>query len=122
MKPYGPPYPQQQVLLVEDDQKLARPIASFLSQHGFEVRQGIAVMPRSPPPRLQTASGGSRPHAPRTEWSAGAGEIRRVANLPILILTAQEDDLDHILGLESGADDYVIADRAYRCCSPACVP
>ncbi|MFU1925778.1 response regulator transcription factor ParR, partial [Klebsiella pneumoniae] len=35
-------------------------------------------------------------------------EIRRVANLPILILTAQEDDLDHILGLESGADDYVI--------------
>ncbi|MCR3785909.1 response regulator transcription factor, partial [Pseudomonas aeruginosa] len=35
-------------------------------------------------------------------------EIRRVDNLPILILTAQEDDLDHILGLESGADDYVI--------------
>ena len=35
-------------------------------------------------------------------------EIRRVANLPILILTAQGGRSDHILGLESGADDYVI--------------
>ena len=35
-------------------------------------------------------------------------EIRNVADTPIVILTAKEDDVDHILGLESGADDYVI--------------
>ena len=35
-------------------------------------------------------------------------EIRSVSDTPIVILTAKEDDLDHILGLESGADDYVI--------------
>ncbi len=97
------------VLLVEDDQKLARLIASFLSQHGFEVRQvhrGDAAF---------AAFLDFKPQVvvldlmlPGQNGLQVCREIRRVANLPILILTAQEDDLDHILGLESGADDYVI--------------
>ncbi|HFQ7573691.1 TPA: response regulator transcription factor ParR [Pseudomonas aeruginosa] len=97
------------VLLVEDDQKLARLIASFLSQHGFEVRQvhrGDATF---------AAFLDFKPQVvvldlmlPGQNGLQVCREIRRVANLPILILTAQEDDLDHILGLESGADDYVI--------------
>jgi len=46
--------------------------------------------------------------------------IRAVSDTPIVILTAKEDDLDHILGLESGADDYVIKPIKPRCCWPAC--
>ena len=35
-------------------------------------------------------------------------DLRAFSSAPILMLTAREDDLDQILGLESGADDYVI--------------
>ncbi len=97
------------VLLVEDDEKLAGLIAHFLSQHGFEVltvhRGDIALAAFLEfKPKLVVLDlmlpGQSGLHVCR--------EIRAVADTPIVILTAKEDDLDHILGLESGADDYVI--------------
>ncbi|WP_134929002.1 response regulator, partial [Pseudomonas protegens] len=95
------------VLLVEDDEKLAGLIASFLSQHGFEVltvhRGDVALAAFLEfKPKLVVLDlmlpGQSGLHVCR--------EIRAVADTPIVILTAKEDDLDHILGLESGADDY----------------
>ena len=52
-------------------------------------------------------------------------DLRAFSSAPILMLTAREDDLDQILGLESGADDYVIKPveprvllaRIARCCA-----
>ncbi|MCU7646927.1 winged helix-turn-helix domain-containing protein [Pseudomonas piscis] len=97
------------VLLVEDDEKLAGLIANFLSQHGFEVltvhRGDVALTAFLEfKPKLVVLDlmlpGQSGLHVCR--------EIRAVSDVPIVILTAKEDDLDHILGLESGADDYVI--------------
>lgn len=97
------------VLLVEDDEKLAGLIANFLSQHGFEVltvhRGDVALAAFDEfKPKLVVLDlmlpGQSGLHVCR--------EIRAVSDVPIVILTAKEDDLDHILGLESGADDYVI--------------
>ncbi len=97
------------VLLVGDDERLAGLIAHFLSQHGFEVRiehrgdlalaaflafgPKVVVLDLMLPGQsgLQVCRG-----------------IRNVADTLIVILTAKEDDVDHILGLESGADDYVI--------------
>ena len=97
------------VLLVEDDEKLSGLIAHFLSQHGFEVRQvhrgdlALAAFLEFKPKVVVLdlmLPGQSGLHVCR--------EIRSVSDTPIVILTAKEDDLDHILGLESGADDYVI--------------
>ena len=97
------------VLLVEDDEKLAALIAHFLAQHGFEVRVvhrgdlALAVFLDFKPKIVVLdlmLPGQSGLHVCR--------EIRTVSDTPIVILTAKEDDLDHILGLESGADDYVI--------------
>ncbi|MGE7955186.1 winged helix-turn-helix domain-containing protein [Pseudomonas sp. NPDC089530] len=97
------------VLLVEDDEKLAGLIAHFLSQHGFEVlavhRGDVALAAFLEfKPKIVVLDlmlpGQSGLHVCR--------EIRSVSDTPIVILTAKEDDLDHILGLESGADDYVI--------------
>jgi two-component system response regulator ParR len=97
------------VLLVEDDEKLAGLIAYFLSQHGFEVRTehrgdlALAAFLEFKPKIVVLdlmLPGQSGLHVCR--------EIRSVSETPIVILTAKEDDLDHILGLESGADDYVI--------------
>jgi len=97
------------VMLVEDDQKLARLMSQYLSEHGFEVRQvhrGDTALDNFVDFRPQAVMldlmlpGQSGLHVCR--------EIRRIADTPILMLTAKESDLDHILGLESGADDYVI--------------
>lgn len=101
------------VLLVEDDEKLAGLIAHFLSQHGFEVRvvhrgdEALAAFLDFKPKIVVLdlmLPGQSGLHVCR--------EIRSVSDTPIVILTAKEDDLDHILGLESGADDYVIEQYA----------
>ncbi|MFJ4196799.1 response regulator [Pseudomonas sp. NPDC089534] len=97
------------VLLVEDDQRLATLIAHFLQQHGYEVRTvhrgdlAVAAFVEFKPKVVVLdlmLPGQSGLHVCR--------EIRSVSDTPIVILTAKEDDLDHILGLESGADDYVI--------------
>lgn len=97
------------VLLVEDDERLAALIAHFLTQHGFEVRavhRGDVALAAflEFQPRVVVLDlmlpGQSGLHVCR--------EIRAISDIPIVILTAKEDDLDHILGLESGADDYVI--------------
>ncbi|MBK5540755.1 winged helix-turn-helix domain-containing protein [Pseudomonas sp. TH07] len=97
------------VLLVEDDEKLAGLIAHFLCQHGFEIRTvhrgdvALAAFLEFKPKIVVLdlmLPGQSGLHVCR--------EIRAVSDTPIVILTAKEDDLDHILGLESGADDYVI--------------
>lgn len=41
-------------------------------------------------------------------------EIRKTSNIPIIILTAKEDEVDKILGLELGADDYVVKPFSIR--------
>ncbi|MGW7775059.1 response regulator [Pseudomonas machongensis] len=97
------------VLLVEDDEKLSGLIANFLSQHGFDVREvhrgdlALAAFLAFKPTLIVLdlmLPGKNGLHVCR--------EIRAQSDTPIVILTAKEDDLDHILGLESGADDYVI--------------
>lgn len=97
------------ILIVEDDAKLSRLMTEFLLQHGFEVAQAA---------RGDTAAqvfATFAPHLtvldlmlPGKDGLQVCRDLRRSSNTPILMLTAREDDLDQILGLESGADDYVI--------------
>lgn len=97
------------ILIVEDDLKLARLMAEFLQQHGFDVAMAH---------RGDTANALSEsfsPHLtildlmlPARDGLQLCRDIRSRSDTPILILSAREDDVDQILGLESGADDYVI--------------
>ena len=96
-------------LLVEDDPKLSRLIAQFPEQHGFNVAQAY---------RGDHAVEAFRRHDPAItildlmlpgrDGLQVCRDLRAFSSAPILMLTAREDDLDQILGLESGADDYVI--------------
>ncbi|WMJ70266.1 response regulator transcription factor [Stenotrophomonas sp. 24(2023)] len=98
-----------QVLLVEDDRRLAELIGDYLREHGFAV-QHVA--------RGDLAGDACRQHAPQLVvldlMLPGLGgidvcrQIRGFSQVPILMLTACEDDVDQVLGLESGADDYVL--------------
>ena len=41
-------------------------------------------------------------------------ELRKTSNIPVIILTAKEEEVDKILGLELGADDYVVKPFSMR--------
>lgn len=98
----------ERILVVEDDRRLSALIKDYLQQYGFEVfiehRGDTAVG------RIVTAA----PHLvildlmlPGKDGLAVCQCIRPDFAGLILILTAREDDMDQVAGLEMGADDYV---------------
>jgi two-component system OmpR family response regulator/two-component system response regulator CpxR len=96
------------VLLIDDDVELAELLRDYLGGDGFEVttrpdgESGVAA-----------ALSGQYDIAvldvmmPGINGIQALGAIRAASNLPVIMLTARGDDVDRILGLELGADDYV---------------
>lgn len=97
------------ILLVEDDQRLAKLITNFLVRHGFEVKvvrrgdQALAAVIEFKPKIVVLELS-----LPDQDGLHLCRRIRNLSDIPILILTAKGDDRHQVLGLESGADDYVI--------------
>ena len=97
------------ILIIEDDARLAELTATYLGQNGLRV----AVEARGD--RALERFAQERPRLvlldlllPGKDGLAICRELRRVNEVPILILTARDTDLDHVIGLEAGADDYVM--------------
>lgn len=99
-----------QLLLVEDDDGIAAPLERALAREGYEVHRavdGAGALERiatDPPPTLVILDLG----LPDID---GLDVCRRARDggltAPILILTARGDELDRVVGLDSGADDYM---------------
>jgi DNA-binding response OmpR family regulator len=97
------------VLVVEDEIEIARVVRDYLRNAGFEVivvgDGGSAVASvRSSKPDLLVLDLG----LPGSDGLDVAREIRRWSSTPIVMLTARGDETDRIVGLELGADDYVV--------------
>jgi DNA-binding response OmpR family regulator len=97
------------ILLVEDDVRLAGLVRTYLQSNGFDVaveHRGDRVLEqvRSAKPDLVVLDLG----LPGRDGFAVCKELRAASSLPILILTARDNDIDHVVGLELGADDYVV--------------
>src|ERR1700726_2847717 len=97
------------ILLVEDDLRLSELVSRYLENHGFRVEtvaHGDQVLPRvqRDSPDLIILDLG----LPGQDGFAICKQLRPAYTNPILILTARDNDIDHVLGLELGADDYVI--------------
>jgi len=97
------------ILLVEDDLRLANLIAKFLGQNGFQVsllHQGDTVVDfinnNSPDLIILDVM------LPKLDGFAICRQVRNSYIHPIIFLTAKDSDFDHVLGLEIGADDYII--------------
>jgi two-component system, OmpR family, alkaline phosphatase synthesis response regulator PhoP len=97
------------VLVVEDEMEIARIVRDYLSRAGFEVivvgdgDSALATV-RSAKPDLVVLDLG----LPGRDGLDVAREVRRRSDTPIVILTARGDESDRIVGLELGADDYVV--------------
>ena len=97
------------ILLVEDDQRLAELVRTYLQSNSFRVAvehsgERVVERLRSDPPDLVILDLG----LPGRDGFAVCKELRSASNVPILILTARDNDIDHVVGLELGADDYVV--------------
>lgn len=97
------------IFLVEDDLELAQLISERLEREGFSVRHeanGRAACGRivSDQPDLVVLD----IMLPDLDGFGVCREVRPTYKGPILILTARDEDIDQILGLELGADDFVI--------------
>jgi DNA-binding response OmpR family regulator len=97
------------ILLIEDDARLAELTATYLEQNGLRVKvegrgdRALECFAREKP-RLVLLD----LLLPGKDGLSICRELRRVHDVPILILTAKDTDLDHVIGLEAGADDYVM--------------
>ncbi len=97
------------ILLVEDDRRLAQLVKEFLESNDFLVYledNGNRV-----PRQVQNVNPGLiilDIMLPGKDGLTLCQELRNQYKGPILMLTARNDDLDQVLGLEYGADDYVI--------------
>jgi DNA-binding response OmpR family regulator len=97
------------VLLVEDSPRLAASIRDYLERHSFEVfieGDGLAVAERFE--RLKPDLVILDLMLPGKDGLTICRELRRFDRIPILILTAKGENIDQVLGLEMGADDYVV--------------
>ena len=96
------------VLLIEDEESLGEALAYQLTREGYEVErvtdgaQGLEIFKSSGADLVLLDL-----MLPGMGGEDVCKEIRRSSNVPILMLTAKDDELDKVLGLEFGADDYV---------------
>jgi two-component system, OmpR family, response regulator CpxR len=104
-----PPERPVRVLVVDDDVEFTRLVAEFLqAEASFEVTArhdgltGVAAAREFQPDIIVLDVG-----LPRMNGFDALRAIRRDVATPVIMLTARGDDIDRILGLESGADDYI---------------
>ena len=97
------------ILVVEDETKIARLVRDYLEHAGFEavvVGDGgtaLASARRSTPDLVVLDLG-----LPDRDGLDVARALRRTSGVPIVMLTARGDEIDRVVGLELGADDYVV--------------
>ena len=100
---------RKRILLLEDEQAIADTLLYALQSEGFEVRhvrlarEALAAFEQTPPDLAILDVG-----VPDGNGFDVCRAIRKTSELPIVFLTARHEEIDRVLGLELGADDYVV--------------
>jgi DNA-binding response OmpR family regulator len=100
------------LLLVEDEDAIAEPLAEGLRREGFEVERvatGADALD-APEPDLVLLDVG----LPDTDGFTLCKEIRGRSEVPIIMVTAKGEEIDRVVGLEVGADDYIVKPFGFR--------
>jgi two-component system alkaline phosphatase synthesis response regulator PhoP len=97
-----------QVLIIEDEQELSNILKDYLKRAGFEVLiadrgdQGLDLWQENKPEMVILDL-----NLPGMDGIDIARKIRQTDDTPIIMVTARVDEVDRLLGLELGADDYI---------------
>lgn len=98
----------EHILIVEDEKKIAELLHDYLAGAGFKVtchdRGGhvVSYVQRNPPALILLDI-----MLPDVDGLDVCREIRKFSNIPVLLITARVDEVDRLIGLELGADDYI---------------
>ena len=101
--------PMLKILLVDDDPNIRQLVNLYLEKEGFEVTmaargdEALKLFKESPPNLMLLDI-----MLPGMDGWQVCREVRKVSNIPIIMLTAKDETFDKVLGLELGADDYVV--------------
>lgn len=104
------------VLIVEDEESLSEPLAFLLEREGFTVT--TAADGPSALDRFATAEAGTTPTGPvdivlldlmlpGMSGTEVCRQLRSTSSVPVIMVTARDSEIDKVVGLELGADDYV---------------
>jgi two-component system response regulator RegX3 len=97
------------VLVVEDESAISEPLAGHLTREGFEpdvaasLGEARDALQRNPPDLILLDV-----MLPDGDGRDLCREIRKESDVPVIMLTARGEEVDRIVGLELGADDYVV--------------
>jgi two-component system, OmpR family, alkaline phosphatase synthesis response regulator PhoP len=96
------------ILVVDDEPKITKLLRDYLERAGFGVRTSIdgksaLALARTEKPDLVLLDLG----LPRMDGLDVTRELRKLSNVPIIMLTARSEESDKLVGLELGADDYI---------------
>jgi DNA-binding response OmpR family regulator len=96
------------ILIIDDDARLSRMLAEYLGEAGFAcLSAGTAQAGLDAVKRLAPAAVILDVMLPDMDGFEALRRLRQGSALPVLMLTARGEDLDRIIGLEIGADDYL---------------
>ena len=99
----------QKILIVEDDRNTANLVATYLQKEGYltlvenDGAQGLHVAREKQPDLVILDL-----MLPNIDGLEICRRLRSESNIPILMLTAREEEIDRVLGFSLGADDYVV--------------
>jgi len=96
------------ILIVEDEEKIALLVSDYLKKEGFETfchhsGNGVLELVEKLSPALLLLD----LMLPGVDGLTLCKEIRKTSQMPIIMLTAKIDEIDRLIGLEIGADDYI---------------
>lgn len=96
------------ILVVDDEPKIVKLVRDYLERAGFAVKAATdgktaLSLARTEKPDLMILDLG----LPQLDGLDVTRELRKVSNMPVIMLTARSEESDKLIGLELGADDYV---------------
>jgi DNA-binding response OmpR family regulator len=100
------------VLVVEDDDAIAAPLTDGLTREGFEVERvgtGAAALRADPGDVVLLDL-----RLPDVDGYEVCRQLRARSDVPIIIVTARSEEVDRVVGLELGADDYLVKPFGFR--------
>ena len=103
------------VLIVEDDDAIATPLAKGLEREGFDVDRvetGQAALDRATESAFDVVL--LDLGLPDRDGFDVCRELRAKSDVPIIVVTARSEEIDRVVGLELGADDYIVKPFGFR--------
>jgi DNA-binding response OmpR family regulator len=101
-----------QILIVEDDDAIANPLAAGLEREGFDVTRvstGEDALEAALPDLVLLDL-----RLPGMDGTEVCRRLRARSDVPIIVVTAKGEEVDRVVGLELGADDYIVKPFGFR--------